>query len=136
MATRPEVTGRKIGRKTGRRLLDYRALKERGIPWTRIHIKRLEAAGKFPLHIDIGENSIAWFEDEIDDHLEMKAAERDAKVAERAAQALATDTEDSRQVPGEVQGVSATASIPADRRLKAKRLMPPGRRRAAEEAPP
>jgi hypothetical protein len=36
------------------------------------------------LHIDVGENSIAWFEDEIDDYLEMKAAERDAKAAARA----------------------------------------------------
>jgi prophage regulatory protein len=77
MATRPEITGRK----TGRRLLDYRALKERGIPWTRVHIGRLEAAKKFPLHIDVGENSVAWFEDEIDDYLEIKAAERDAKAA-------------------------------------------------------
>ena len=45
-----------------------------------MHIARLEAARKFPLHIDLGENSIAWFEDEIDDLLEMKAAERDAKA--------------------------------------------------------
>jgi prophage regulatory protein len=87
MATRPEVTGKK----SGRRLLDYQALRERGIPWSRIHIGRLEAAGKFPLHIDLGENSIAWFEDEIDDHLEKKAAERDAKVAERAAKTAERD---------------------------------------------
>jgi prophage regulatory protein len=73
---RPEVTGKK----TGRRLLDYQALRERGIPWSRVHITRLEAAGKFPLHIDVGENSIGWFEDEVDDFLEMKAAERDARV--------------------------------------------------------
>ena len=77
MTARPEVTGKK----TGRRLLNYQALKERGIPWSRVHIARLEAARKFPLHIDVGENSIAWFEDEIDDLLEMKAAERDAKAA-------------------------------------------------------
>jgi prophage regulatory protein len=76
MAPRPEVTGKK----TGRRLLDFQALKGRGIPWSRVHLARLEAAGKFPLHIDVGENSVAWFEDEIDDFLEMKAAERDAKA--------------------------------------------------------
>jgi prophage regulatory protein len=83
---RPEVTGRKTGRPevtgqktTGRRLLDYQALKARGIPWSRVHIKRLEAARKFPLHIDVGDNSIAWFEDEIDDFLEMKAVERDLR---------------------------------------------------------
>ena len=76
MAPRPEVTSRKAGR----RLLDYQALRERGIPWSRVHITRLEAARKFPLHVDLGENTVAWFEDEIDDLLEMKAAERDAKA--------------------------------------------------------
>ena len=81
MTARSEATGKK----TGRRLLDYSALKERGIPWTRVHLARLEAAGKFPLHIDVGDNSIAWFEDEIDDLLEVKAAERNAKAAARDA---------------------------------------------------
>ena len=118
----PEVTGKK----TGRRLLDYQALRERGIPWTRIHIARLEAAGKFPLHINVGGNSIAWFEDEIDDFLEMKAAERDVKAAKRDAKAASPipDSDCGRQSHGEVQGASATASAPADRRLKFKRLMP------------
>ena len=72
---RPEVTGKK----TGRRLLDYQALRERGIPWSRVHIARLEAARKFPLHVDLGENTIAWFEDEIDDFLEAKATARDQR---------------------------------------------------------
>ena len=78
---RPEVTGRKTGRprKTGRRLLTYQDLRARGIRWSRVHIKRLETARKFPLHIDVGDNSIAWFEDEIDDFLEMKAVERDVR---------------------------------------------------------
>jgi prophage regulatory protein len=74
---RPEVSGKK----TGRQLLDYQALRARGIPWSRVHLARLEAAGKFPLHVDIGENTVAWFADEVDDFLEMKAAERDAKAA-------------------------------------------------------
>ena len=72
---RPEVAGKK----TGRRLLDYQALRERGIPWSRVHVGRLEAAGKFPQHIALGANSIAWFEDEIDDFLEEKAAEREQR---------------------------------------------------------
>jgi prophage regulatory protein len=79
---RPEVTGKK----TGRRLLNYQALRARGIPWTRVHLARLEAARKFPRHIDVGDNSIAWFEDEVDDFLEVKAAERDAKVQALANQ--------------------------------------------------
>jgi prophage regulatory protein len=87
MAIRPEVTGRK----TGRRLLDYQAIRARGIPWTRVHLARLEAAGKFPLHIDVGENTIAWFEDEIDDFIDAKAAARDAKAAARAKPQAARD---------------------------------------------
>jgi prophage regulatory protein len=81
---RPEVTGKK----TGRRLLDYQALRERGIPWSRVHVSRLEAAGKFPQHIALGENSIAWFEDEVDAFLEKKAAERDRRRANRAEHAI------------------------------------------------
>jgi prophage regulatory protein len=56
-----------------------------------VHLARLEAAGKFPLHIDVGENSIAWFEDEIDDFIEMKAVARDAKAAVRAKPQAARD---------------------------------------------
>jgi len=79
MTARPEVTGKR----TGRRLLTFADLKARGIPWSRVHVGRLEAAGKFPQHIDLGENSIAWFEDEIDDFLEEKAAAREQrKIAE------------------------------------------------------
>jgi prophage regulatory protein len=75
-----EAPGKKTG-KTGRRLLDYQALKARGIRWSRVHIARLEAAKKFPQHINVGDASIAWFEDEFDDFLDAKAAERDAKIA-------------------------------------------------------
>jgi prophage regulatory protein len=80
MAARPEVTSKK----PGRRLLDFQALKARGIPWSRVHLARLEAAGKFPLHVEIGENTVGWFEDEVDDFLELKASERDAKAAARS----------------------------------------------------
>jgi prophage regulatory protein len=81
MTAHPGVTGKK----TGRRLLTYQDLRARGIPWSRVHITRLEAARKFPLHVDLGENTVAWFEDEIDDLLEVKAAERNAKAAARDA---------------------------------------------------
>jgi prophage regulatory protein len=77
MPALPEITVKR----TGRRLLTFADLKARGIPWSRVHVGRLEAARKFPLHIDVGENSVAWFEDEIDDFLEEKAAERDRRKA-------------------------------------------------------
>jgi prophage regulatory protein len=63
---------------TGRRLLTYADLCERGITYSRVHLRRLELAGKFPHHIDLGENKIAWFEDEIDTFLEERAAARPA----------------------------------------------------------
>jgi len=81
MTARPEVTGKRAGR----RLLTFSDLKDRGIPWSRIHIGRLEAARKFPLHIDLGENTVAWFEVEIDDFLEAKAAARGAKLRHAAS---------------------------------------------------
>ena len=119
---RPETTGKK----TGRRLLDYPALRERGIPWSRVHIGRLEAAQKFPLHIDVGANSRAWFSDEIDDFLETKAAERDAKAAKLAAKAgLSPPTEFGSPVD-DVEGRSARHRPPPPR---AKR------RAAAAETP-
>jgi prophage regulatory protein len=62
--------------KRGRRLVSYADLKARGINFSRVHLVRLEAAGKFPRHIDLGENKIAWFDDEIDDFIEAKAAAR------------------------------------------------------------
>ena len=61
---------------SSRRLLSYADLKSRGIRFSRVHLARLERAGKFPHHIDLGENSIGWFEGEIDAYLEAKAAAR------------------------------------------------------------
>jgi len=110
MAPRPEVTSRK----TSRRLLGYQALKDRGIPWSRVHLSRLEAAGKFPLHVDIGANGVGWFEDEVDDFLEMKAAERDAK-----AQALVDLAE--AEVAAQVTERKLTPLETRPPRLRAKR---------------
>jgi len=72
MAARPQPAAKR----PGRRLLTFFDLKERGIPWSRVHISRLEATGKFPRHINVSENTVAWFEDEVDDFLEAKAAAR------------------------------------------------------------
>jgi prophage regulatory protein len=63
------------------RFLRFPQLKaEKGIPWSRMHVDRLEKAGKFPKRVRLGENTVAWQEDEIDAMLAAKAAERD-KVA-------------------------------------------------------
>jgi prophage regulatory protein len=59
------------------RVLNRVALREKGIVFTRQHIRRLEEDGKFPRHIRVGENRIAWLEHEVDQWLEARAAERD-----------------------------------------------------------
>jgi prophage regulatory protein len=84
--TLPETTARR----SGRRLVPYPGLGERGIPFTRMHLGRLEAEGKFPQRIQLGENTIAWFEDEIDDYLEQKAAARQRRNAGAKAEIAET----------------------------------------------
>jgi prophage regulatory protein len=60
-------------------LLRFPDLKSRkGIPFSRVHLARLEAAGNFPRRIQLSENSIAWIESEIDAWLAEKAARRGA----------------------------------------------------------
>ena len=108
------TTSRSRQQKDRQTTLDYQALKERGIPWSRVHLSRLEAARKFPLHVDIGANSVGWFEDEVDDFLEMKAAERDAK-----AQALVDLAED--EVAAQVTERKLTPLETRPPHLRAKR---------------
>jgi prophage regulatory protein len=60
-----------------RRLLRYDDLDaKRGIKFTRQHLSRLEAAGKFPKRVQVGAHHIAWVESEIDGYLEKIMAER------------------------------------------------------------
>jgi prophage regulatory protein len=47
-----------------RRLVRYKDLKY-GVDYSRQHLGRLEADGKWPQRVQIGGNSIGWFEDEI-----------------------------------------------------------------------
>ena len=60
------------------RLLIYGELNPlKGIRFSRTHLWRLERAGKFPKRIHVGDNSIAWDEDEIDAHLKLKRDQRE-----------------------------------------------------------
>jgi predicted DNA-binding transcriptional regulator AlpA len=64
-----------------KRALVYNQLKvEKGIPWSRQYIRRLEKVGKFPHHICLGPNTIAWMEDSIDSFLDQRAAETRAQT--------------------------------------------------------
>ena len=64
---------------TGLRLVSYRQLKFLGIPYSRSHLRRLEAAGQFPRHVRLGEGLgafIAWPEHEVDSWIADKMARR------------------------------------------------------------
>ncbi len=55
------------------KVLTFPQLKSRkGIPFTRVHINRLEKVGAFPKKLRLGSNSVAWSEEEIDAWLESR----------------------------------------------------------------
>ena len=62
------------------RLITFKELKPlKGIPFSREHLRRLEAAGKFPKRIRIAEGGDAYgyVEKEIDEYLVARVAARD-----------------------------------------------------------
>lgn len=48
------------------RIIDWHELRSM-IPYSRMHIYRLEKAGSFPKRVQIGRNRIGWVYDEIQD---------------------------------------------------------------------
>ena len=63
-----------------KRLLPFNDLREKkGIVWTRQHILRETRAKRFPPPINLGGQTIAWVESEIDAWLDQRIAERDRK---------------------------------------------------------
>ena len=51
-----------------------------GIPYCPQHIARLEAAGKFPKRIQLGQNRVAWLLAEVEEWLDERIAKRDAST--------------------------------------------------------
>lgn len=49
-----------------RRLVNYCDLQARGIEYSREHLRRLEAAGKFPERLRLSPCRVAWYERDID----------------------------------------------------------------------
>jgi prophage regulatory protein len=48
------------------RLVLHRQLEpEFGVPWSNVHLLRLEKAGKFPKRVRLGANTIAWVASEL-----------------------------------------------------------------------
>lgn len=75
-ATTPAIPLQQIS-STPRRLLTFSELKSKhSIPYSRRHIDRLEAEGKFPKRVPIGAYRVAWVESEIDTFIESRIEQR------------------------------------------------------------
>ena len=60
------------------RILRQRQVIEK-VGYSGMQIWRLEKAGRFPLRIKLGPNSVGWIAEEIDEWIKARIAERDAK---------------------------------------------------------
>jgi predicted DNA-binding transcriptional regulator AlpA len=77
---------------SGRRFLSYDDLLDRGIRFSRVHIRRLERSGHFPMHVTLGSGNdvqafIAWPAGEVETWENQRIAARDAKVEQAGASA-------------------------------------------------
>jgi prophage regulatory protein len=60
------------------RLISFKELKpQKGIPYSRDHLRVLTKENKFPPPLALSEKSIAWLESDIDAWIEARAALRD-----------------------------------------------------------
>jgi prophage regulatory protein len=66
-------------------LVPYECLKAKGITFCKMHIWRLEKAGKFPIRVQVSAQRIAWVESEIDDWIADRIAARPAAREQAAA---------------------------------------------------
>ena len=78
--------------------------RRRMVPYSDVHIGRLEKAGKFPKRIPLGAGRVGWSLQELIDWIEAKKAKREAPVQadERLASHLdesqeASDSQEERQ---------------------------------------
>ena len=64
------------------RLLSYDELRsQKGIPYSKVHLWRLEREGKFPRRVRLGERRHGWLESEIDDWVLERMAARNVEAA-------------------------------------------------------
>ena len=60
------------------RILNFDEMKrEKGVPFSRAHVWRLEKAGKFPRRVRLGEVRHGWIDAEIDEWIASRIAARD-----------------------------------------------------------
>lgn len=59
------------------KLLSKKAVREK-VLYSPQHIARLEAAGQFPKRVRLGQGRVGWIEDEVEDWIRVRIAQRDA----------------------------------------------------------
>jgi prophage regulatory protein len=64
------------------RILSFEDLRsEKGIPYSKVHLWRLERDGKFPKRVPLGQSRHGWLDSEIDGWITARMAERDGMEA-------------------------------------------------------
>ena len=66
------------------RLIGYEDLKQKGIPYTKQHLWRLERQSAFPKRVPLSATRVAWVESEIDAYVQAKISARSAPSAQAA----------------------------------------------------
>ena len=67
---------------TTMRILSFEDLRsEKGIPYSKVHLWRLERDGKFPKRVPLGQSRHGWLDSEIDEWITARMAERDGMEA-------------------------------------------------------
>jgi prophage regulatory protein len=79
-----------------------------GIPYSPQHIARLEAAGKFPKRIQLGQNRVAWLLTEVEEWIDARIASRDATVPSKGQ---GTGVAPGPHVLGELVGMAIGVGI-------------------------
>jgi prophage regulatory protein len=64
------------------KLLSYDELRsQKGIPYSKVHLWRLERDGKFPKRVPLSESRHGWAESEVDDWIAERMAARNGDAA-------------------------------------------------------
>ena len=64
------------------RILSFDELRTlKGVPYSKVHLWRLEREGKFPKRVPLGASRHGWLESEIDDWLLERMASRNVRAA-------------------------------------------------------
>jgi predicted DNA-binding transcriptional regulator AlpA len=110
-----------------RKFFSYQELVARGIRFSRVHLRRLEMAGAFPMHLTLGAGAStqaanAWLADEILAWEEERINERDAKIQQQFAAADVGSRDP--EPPGISDRCKQSRNAPKEERVRTKKALP------------